>query len=149
MASYACSTYRRLADATELTKLKTIMLDHIILAVSDLPRSVEFYERALAPLGISHYIDYDGENGHPDLKGFGCDGRAFFWLKSGEPSAAAVHFAFIAESRDAVQAFYEAAMAAGAHDNVSPRVRSEYHERYYAADILDPDGYSVEVVIKD
>jgi len=125
------------------------MLDHIILTVADVPKSVEFYERALAPLAISHYIDYDGENGHPDLKGFGREGRAFFWLKAGVPSAAAVHFAFVAESREAVDAFYAAAMAAGARDNISPRIRSEYHAMYYAADILDPDGYSVEVVIKD
>lgn len=124
------------------------MLDHIILAVSDLPRSVAFYERALAPLGISHYVDYDGENGHPDLKGFGREGRAFLWLKEGSPSAAAVHFAFVAESREAVDAFFEAAIAAGATDNISPRVRAEYDSMYYAADILDPDGYSVEVVIK-
>lgn len=124
------------------------MLDHIILSVSDLRRSVEFYEKALAPLGISHYVDYDGENGHPDLKGFGREGRAFFWLKSGDPSASAVHFAFVAASREAVDAFYAAAIAGGAQDNISPRIRSEYDAMYYAADILDPDGYSVEVVIK-
>ena len=124
------------------------MLDHIILSVSDLRRSVEFYEKALAPLGISHYVDYDGENGHPDLKGFGREGRAFFWLKSGDPSASAVHFVFVAASREAVDAFYAAAIAGGAQDNISPRIRSEYDAMYYAADILDPDGYSVEVVIK-
>jgi len=124
------------------------MLDHIILAVSDLARSIEFYERALAPLGIAHYVDYDGENGHPDLKGFGRDKKAFFWLKAGEPSPAAVHFAFVAESREAVRASYDAAIAAGGRDNISPRVRSEYHDMYYAGDFLDPDGYSVEVVIK-
>jgi catechol 2,3-dioxygenase-like lactoylglutathione lyase family enzyme len=125
------------------------MLDHIILSVSDLDRSIAFYRRALAPLGIANYVDYDGQDGHPDLKGFGRDGRAFLWLKAGEPSAAAVHFAFVAESREAVDAFYAAAMAAGAKDNVSPRVRREYDPMYYAADVLDPDGYSVEVVIKD
>ncbi len=124
------------------------MLDHIILAVSDIAKSVAFYEEALAPLGITHYVDYDGENGHPDLKGFGCDGNAFFWLKSGAPSAAAVHFGFKAASRQAVDDFYAAAIAAGAQDNISPRVRSEYDEMYYAGDILDPDGYSVEAVIK-
>ncbi len=125
------------------------MLDHIFLSVRDLPRSVAFYEAALAPLGITHYVDYDGEDGHPDLKGFGRDKRAFLWLKAGEPSAAAVHFAFVAESREAVDAFYAAAMAAGGRDNISPRVREEYDPMYYAADILDPDGYSVKVVIKN
>ena len=124
------------------------MLDHIILAVSDLPRSIAFYEQALAPLGITHYVNYDGENGHPDLKGFGSDKKAYFWLKSGVPSADAVHFAFVAQSREAVDAFYQSAMAAGARDNISPRVRLEYDPGYYAADVLDPDGYSIEVVHK-
>lgn len=124
------------------------MLDHIFLTVSDLTRSVAFYRQALAPLGITNYVDYDGQDGHPDLKGFGREGRAFLWLKAGEPGPQAVHFAFVAESREAVDAFYAAAMAAGGRDNVSPRVREEYDPMYYAADILDPDGYSVEVVIK-
>ena len=124
------------------------MLDHIILSVSDLARSVTFYEKALAPLGISHNIDFEGENGHPDLIGFGLEGNAFFWLKTGVPSAPAVHFAFKAESREEVDTFYSAALSAGAQDNISPRVRTEYDPMYYAADILDPDGYSVEVVIK-
>lgn len=124
------------------------MLDHIILTVSDLPRSITFYEQALAPLGIAHYVDYDGLNGHPDLKGFGSDKRAYFWLKSGKPDPGAVHFAFMAESPNAVDAFYRAAMAAGAQDNISPRARLEYYPGYYAADVLDPDGYSVEAVHK-
>lgn len=124
------------------------MLDHIILSVQDVPRSVAFYEQVLAPLGITHYVDYDGENGHPDLKGFGRGKKAFFWLKQGEPCPAAVHFAFVAESQEQVNAFYDAAMAAGAQDNISPRARLEYYPGYYAADILDPDGYSVEVVHK-
>jgi catechol 2,3-dioxygenase-like lactoylglutathione lyase family enzyme len=124
------------------------MLDHIILAVSDLPRSVAFYEQALEPLGIAHYVDFDGEDGHPDLKGFGREGKGFFWLKAGQPSATAVHFACVAESRAAVDAFYNAALAAGGRDNISPRVRTEYDPMYYAAGILDPDGYSVEDGIK-
>lgn len=124
------------------------MLDHIILSVSDLDISVAFYEQALAPLGITHYIDYDGDDGHPDLKGFGRDSKAFLWLKTGSPSAESVHVGFMAESRAAVDAFYAAALAAGGKDNISPRARLEYDPLYYAADILDPDGYSIEVVIK-
>jgi catechol 2,3-dioxygenase-like lactoylglutathione lyase family enzyme len=124
------------------------MLDHIILTVSDLPRSIAFYSKALVPLGITQVLDYKGQNGHPDLMGFGRENKFLFWLKAGEPSPAAVHFAFVATSRAIVDAFYSAAMAAGAKDNISPRVRHEYHANYYAADVLDPDGYSVEVVIK-
>jgi catechol 2,3-dioxygenase-like lactoylglutathione lyase family enzyme len=128
--------------------MNVAMLDHIILTVSDLPRSIAFYSKALAPLGIIDVLDYQGRDGHPDLMGFGRENNFFFWLKSGVPNPASVHFAFVAKNRATVDAFYAAALAAGATDNISPRIRREYHADYYAADVLDPDGYSVEVVIK-
>ena len=124
------------------------MLDHIILTVSNLPRSIAFYSKALAALGITDVLNYKGRDGHPDLVGFGRENNFLFWLKGGDPSPAAAHFEFVAESRAMVDAFYAAALAAGAKDNISPRIRHEYHANYYAADVLDPDGYSVEVVIK-
>ena len=64
------------------------MLDHVFISVSDIERSIAFYEAALAPLGIVHALDYDGKDGpegHPDLKGFGANGRIFFWLRQGLP----------------------------------------------------------------
>ena len=61
------------------------MLDHVILTVKDFKRSVAFYSRALKPLGITQFTDYRGKDGHPDLKGFGEDGRFIFWLKEGKP----------------------------------------------------------------
>jgi catechol 2,3-dioxygenase-like lactoylglutathione lyase family enzyme len=128
--------------------MNTALLDHIIVPVSDLPRSIAFYSKALAPLGIIDVLDYKGQDGHPDLMGFGRENNFFFWLKSGVPSPASVHFAFVAKSRAMVDAFYAAAISAGAKDNISPRIRHEYHANYYAADVLDLDGYSVEVVIK-
>jgi predicted lactoylglutathione lyase len=57
-----------------------------------------------------------------------------------------VHIAFRAESRAAVDAFYAAAIAAGGKDNGPPGPRPHYHENYYGAFVLDPDGYNVEVV---
>ncbi len=57
------------------------MLDHVIVTVSDFTRSIAFYAQALKPLGITDFLDYKGQDGHPDLKGFGNDGRFFFWLK--------------------------------------------------------------------
>src|SRR6267378_5942570 len=70
------------------------LLDHVILTVKDLDRSIAFYEAALKPLGIVHALDYDGKNGpvgHPDLKGFGRDVRVFFWLRQGDADAKAAH----------------------------------------------------------
>jgi len=54
------------------------MIDHVILTVSDFKRSVAFYTKALKPLGITNFIDYEGKDGHPDLKGFGDGKGAFF-----------------------------------------------------------------------
>jgi catechol 2,3-dioxygenase-like lactoylglutathione lyase family enzyme len=127
------------------------MLDHIFLTVSDIGRSISFYESVLAPLGISERFDYDGKNGppgHPDLKGFGANGRLFLWLREGKAESSAVHVGFAASSREQVDAAYAAAIAAGATGNGAPSTRLYYDPRYYAANVLDPDGYSIEFVYK-
>ena len=127
------------------------MLDHIFLTVSDIKRSVAFYKNALAPLGINEHFDYDGKKGppgHPDLKGFGKNGRFYLWLHEGVSDSRAVHVGFVAGSREQVEAAYAAAIAAGATDNVAPGIRLYYDPLYYAAYVFDPDGYSIEFVYK-
>jgi catechol 2,3-dioxygenase-like lactoylglutathione lyase family enzyme len=127
------------------------MLDHVFLTVSDTERSILFYAAALAPLGIVNRLDYDGKDGppgHPDLKGFGADGRVFFWLRQGTTDARSAHVGFIAKGKAEVDAAYAAAMAAGATDNGAPGARLHYDPEYYAATVLDPDGYSLEFVFK-
>ena len=127
------------------------MLDHIFINVSDINRSIAFYEQALKPLGINYVLDYDGKQGppgHPDLKGFGCNGRVFFWLKLGSVNPQGTHIGFVAKSEHEVQDFYNAALVAGAHDNGAPAARLHYDPRYYAANVFDPDGYSLEAVYK-
>src|SRR5258706_6161930 len=96
------------------------MLDHVFITVRDFDRSIAFYETALEPLGIVHAVDYngkDGPEGHPDLKGFGRDGRVFFWLRQGNADARAAHIGFVAKGEAEVNAFYDAAMGAGSADN--------------------------------
>lgn len=127
------------------------MLDHVFLSVSDLDRSIAFYTAALAPLGIKDRLDYDGAQGpegHPDLKGFGANSRTFFWLRLGKADGQSAHVGFVARSTDEVDAAYAAAIAAGAKDNGPPGARLHYDPRYYAANVLDPDGYSLEFVYK-
>ena len=128
------------------------MLDHVFLSVTDLDRSIAFYTAALAPLGIGARVDYDGAEGppgHPDLKGFGSGGKIYFWLRKGVVEGRAAHVGFVADSRAEVDAAYAAAMAAGATDNGPPSARLYYDPRYYAANVLDPDGYSLEFVYKN
>ncbi len=128
------------------------MLDHIFLSVSDIPRSVRFYQVTLAPLGITARHDYDGKNGppgHPDLKGFGANGRMFFWLRQGVAQGPAVHVGFVANSRAEVENAYAAALENGATDQGAPGARLHYDPNYYAANVLDPDGYSLEFVYKN
>jgi catechol 2,3-dioxygenase-like lactoylglutathione lyase family enzyme len=127
------------------------MLDHIFLSVSDLDRSIAFYTATLTPLGITTRLDYDGNDGppsHPDLKGFGAHGRMIFWLRAGTAEGRCAHVGFVAESTAQVDATYSAAIAAGATDNGAPGARLHYDPRYYAANVLDPDGYSLEFVYK-
>ncbi len=127
------------------------MLDHIFLSVSDIERSIAFHMQTLTPLGITARHDFDGKDGppgHPDLKGFGADGRMFFWLREGPVESGALHVGFVARSQAEVEAAWEAAMAAGATDNGAPGARLHYDPRYYAANVLDPDGYSLEFVYK-
>jgi len=128
------------------------MLDHLFLSVSDIERSIRFYEAVLAPLGITARLDYDGKDGpsgHPDLKGFGANGRMFFWLREGVVGGNAVHVGFVANSKAEVEAAYAAAIENGAIENGAPGARLHYDPNYYAANVLDPDGYSLEFVYKN
>jgi catechol 2,3-dioxygenase-like lactoylglutathione lyase family enzyme len=127
------------------------MLDHIFLTVSDTDRSIAFYERVLPVLGITARGDYDGKDGppgHPDLKGFGAKGRMFFWLRQGVAAPGAVHVGLVADSEAMVDEAHAAAMAAGASQVHPPGSQLHYDPRYYAAQVRDPDGYSLEFVFK-
>lgn len=127
------------------------MLDHVFISVSNIDRSIAFYTAALAPLGITQRVDYDGKYGppgHPDLKGFGVEGRIFFWLRAGVVEGRSTHVGFVAHSQGDVDAAYAMAMAAGATDNGAPGARLYYDPRYYAGNVFDPDGYSLEFVFK-
>lgn len=127
------------------------MLDHVFLTVADTTRSVAFYTATLAPLGIVNRLDYDGRDGppgHPDLKGFGANGRVFFWLRQGVAGPQAAHVGFIATSETMVDAAYAASLAAGAQMIHPPGPQLHYDPRYYAAQVRDLDGYSLEFVYK-
>jgi catechol 2,3-dioxygenase-like lactoylglutathione lyase family enzyme len=114
------------------------MIDHLALGVTDLAASRAFYESALAPLGFGVVMEWEGRGA------FGPPARPIFFLHPGTPSA--LHLAFQARDRDAVDAFHTAALAAGGRDNGAPGMRPRYHEHYYGAFVLDPDGVNAEAV---
>ena len=116
------------------------MLDHVGVPVSDFERSKRFYAEALSQLGYELIME-------PNVSaaGFGRLGKPDFWIGQGEPGQA-FHIAFAAEDRATVDAFHEAAIAAGGRDNGGPGLRPEYHPSYYGAFVLDPDGNNIEAV---
>jgi catechol 2,3-dioxygenase-like lactoylglutathione lyase family enzyme len=113
---------------------RTFFIDHLTLRVRELERSRRFYERTLEPFGIRTVESSEGQIG------FGPEGREDFWIREGEP-AAPVHLAFAAPNRETVEAFHAAALTAGGRDNGPPGLRPHYHSGYYAAYVIDPDGY--------
>lgn len=118
------------------------MIDHVILNVRDFEASKAFYLAALEPLGYAPAYEWEGGLGLAVEGGPGPD----FWIaERGEPSAP-VHVAFHAEDRGVVDAFHAGALAAGGTDHGAPGLRPHYHEHYYAAFALDPDGNNVEAV---
>jgi catechol 2,3-dioxygenase-like lactoylglutathione lyase family enzyme len=124
------------------------MIDHMGMPVSDIARSTDFFLKALKPLGIAIVMQVSAEeSGHGAAVGFGSAGKPFFWIGEGEtPGGSHVHVAFAAANRPDVDAFYEAAIAAGGKDNGKPGLRPEYHADYYGAFVLDPDGNNIEAV---
>jgi catechol 2,3-dioxygenase-like lactoylglutathione lyase family enzyme len=116
------------------------MIDHIGINVTDLARSKAFYERALAPLGYVLVKTVE-----QFAAGFGIAGKPDFWIGVGKVSDR-VHVAIRSKSRAEVNAFYEAALAAGGKDNGPPGMRTHYHENYYGAFVIDPDGHNIEAV---
>ena len=118
------------------------MIDHVGFAVRDYGRSKAFYEKALAPLGMTLITEPAGE-----AAGFGTGGMASFWLEArGKPVRGRLHIALAASSREQVDAFHAAAVRAGGIDNGAPGVRAIYHPDYYGAYVLDPDGNNIEAV---
>lgn len=122
------------------------MLDHIGISVSDYQKAKALYTAALSPLGITFVMEVTPEEtGGFWYGGFGKAGKPDFWIGNGHKATSGVHVAFVA-TRAQVDAFYKAALAAGAKDNGPPGLRPEYHPNYYAAFVLDADGNNIEAV---
>jgi len=123
------------------------MIDHTGVVVSDIDRSKAFYRAALAPLGMDLLMELSAAVTRThDMAGYGVPPKPEFWINTGTPNVPPVHVAFRAADRAQVDAFYQAALAAGGRDNGAPGERPHYHRNYYGAFVLDPDGHNIEAV---
>ncbi len=86
--------------------------------------------------------------GGATVYGYGVPPKPDFWWGEGTPNEPRIHIAFRATRRQ-VDAFYKAALAAGGRDNGAPGLRPHYHEHYYGAFVLDPDGHNIEACCHD
>lgn len=118
------------------------MIDHISIGVADIGNARQFYDAVLGPLGYRCVSP-----GETSL-GYGPDSAAFWISAVARPVPAdpgsGLHICFSAPTRESVAAFHAAALAAGGRDNGPPGLRPDYGDDYYAAFVIDPDGYRIE-----
>ena len=122
------------------------MIDHTGVEVTNFAKSKAFYDAAFGAMGgaLLHTVPEQFTGGRT-VVGYGRE-RPVFWLHTGDDPGKGRHVALTAQSRAQVDAFYAAAMAAGGKDNGGPGLRPHYHEHYYGAFVIDPDGNNIEAV---
>jgi catechol 2,3-dioxygenase-like lactoylglutathione lyase family enzyme len=116
------------------------VIDHVILNVGDYEASKHFYVEALRPLGYEVILEFE------KMAGLGREAKPEFWVGERDEPSANVHVALASPDRKAVDEFYNAALGAGGRDNGAPGLRPIYHDQYYGAYVLDPDGNNIEAV---
>lgn len=115
------------------------MIEHVSFPVKNFKKMQKFYAAALKPLGYKVQYEF------PGAAGFKEGGHTSFWVIKSK-AGINMHVAFQAKNKKAVQAFFQAALKAGAKDNGGPGLRKEYSPDYYAAFVLDPEGNNIEAV---
>jgi catechol 2,3-dioxygenase-like lactoylglutathione lyase family enzyme len=115
------------------------MIDHVSVRVQDFPKLLTFYREALAPIGYRVIMEY------PGAVGLGADGKPDLWLMQTDQPINPTHVA-LGSTRECIDAFHAAGLAAGGTDNGPPGLRLDYHPNYYAAFVRDPEGNNIEVV---
>jgi len=124
------------------------MIDHLAITVSDIEKSRAFYLHVLGALRYDLCLDSLDSVGFGVVEGHGksSDPGGEFWISEGTPMTPRTHIAFNAATRPDVDLFFAAGIAVGGIENGRPGLRAQYHPSYYAAFLLDPDGYNIEAV---
>jgi catechol 2,3-dioxygenase-like lactoylglutathione lyase family enzyme len=118
------------------------MISHVSIGTKNLGRARQFYDAALKPLGYKCLFESE------EALGYGAKAPEFWLLAAKRPVPAddgsGLHLCFDAARRSDVDSFHSAALKAGGKDNGKPGIRKDYGENYYAAFVIDPDGYRLE-----
>jgi catechol 2,3-dioxygenase-like lactoylglutathione lyase family enzyme len=118
------------------------MLSHVSIGVRDLAKAGQFYDAALGALGYKRLYD------SAEALGYGSSSPQLWVMKVERPvppdKASGLHFCFDTPERTAVDSFHAAGLKAGGSDNGKPGLRADYGDNYYAAFVIDPDGYRLE-----
>jgi catechol 2,3-dioxygenase-like lactoylglutathione lyase family enzyme len=118
------------------------MIDHVSIGVRNIATSKRFYDAVLQALG------YQCLSESPESLGYGAKGPALWISATDRPvppgPRSGLHFCFAAPNRKAVDTFHAAGLACGGRDNGRPGLRADYGAGYYAAYLIDPDGYRIE-----
>jgi len=118
------------------------MINHVSIGARDMAATKRFYDAALSPLGYKCLSESDG------TLGYGSDSVALWINRTQSPVPAdpesGLHFCLDAPTRSGVDAFHAAALKTGGRDNGKPGLRADYGANYYAAFVIDPDGYRLE-----
>lgn len=118
------------------------MFDHLTIRVADINETKIFYTKTLKPLGYK--LEKEISLKSVKIIGFSKNGKCDTWFTTDSPVSAAVHIAWKADSKEQVNAFYEAALKAGGKSNGEPASREYKSPNYYAAFIIDPNGHNIE-----
>lgn len=118
-------------------------IGHIGLPVKDIVNAKVFYDAIAPSIGLK-LID-----AHDDFVGYGSDDSYEFYLHTDTGVVNGLHICFEVETKENVDAFYEAALKAGGKDNGAPGIREDYSPTYYAAFVFDPDGNNIEAVCRE
>jgi catechol 2,3-dioxygenase-like lactoylglutathione lyase family enzyme len=123
------------------------IISHVSIGVNDFDNAVAFYDKVLAALGFKRTAEHPGAVAY---------GKRYpeFWVQvpfDGQPACVGngTHIGFIAASKQAVHAFYEAALGAGGEDNGAPGPRPHYGDPYYGCFVKDPEGNKIEATFWD
>jgi catechol 2,3-dioxygenase-like lactoylglutathione lyase family enzyme len=124
-----------------------VILSHVSIGTNEFARAAAFYDAVLPTLGARRIME------HPGALAWG---KQFpeFWLHvplDGKPASVGngTHISFLALPKEAVRAFHEAALKAGARDDGAPGPRPDYGAPYYGCFVRDPDGHKIEAAFWD